>query len=219
MNGIKFFFIKFAFFLNYKCEAITILIVFYVVWFFIESDYNKFLEQRDDNLKPINLSYINNLKKLVYTVNFGNYDTIKKIDKQKGYDYFIFMDKYKTKLHNSNWTKIPMPKIVKNLNISIIKKQRFIKTHPELFFPNYDLSIYIDGIFTIKGNLDEFLLRILTPSLSIYTLEHPDRNTINQELLAVEKLKKDNKRNIIRIRNRYTYITCITFLLIIKFLR
>ena len=109
-----------------------------------------------------------------------------------------------------------MPKIVKNLNISIIKKQRFIKTHPELFFPNYDLSIYIDGIFTIKGNLDEFLLRILTPSLSIYTLEHPDRNTINQELLAIEKYKKDNKTNIIRIRNRYTYITYIIFLLIIN---
>ena len=62
--------------------------------------------------------------------------------------------------------------------MNIIKKQRFIKTHPHLFFKNYDLSIYIDTTFSIKGKLDEFLIRILTPKLSLYVLEHPERSTI-----------------------------------------
>ena len=140
---------------------------------------------------------------MVYTVNLGHYDTIKKIPKQIGYDYFLFTDLNKSVFNDTNWTIISIPKIVENLNVSIIKKQRFIKTHPHLFFPNYDISIYIDGIYTVDGDLNEFLLRILTLPLNIYTLEHPSRNSIRQELLAVKKLKKDNKSNIIRLRNRY----------------
>ena len=140
---------------------------------------------------------------MVYTVNLGNYDTIKKIPKQKGFDYFLFTDENKVDFNDTNWTIISIPKIVENLNISIIKKQRFIKTHPHLFFSNYDISIYIDGIYTIKGDLNEFLLRILTNSLSIYALEHPWRNSIRQEFLAVKKFKKENKSNIFKLRNRY----------------
>ena len=62
-----------------------------------------------------------------------------------------------------------------------MKKQRFYKTQPHLFFKNYDLSIYIDGTFEIKGNLDDFLLRILTPNISIYNyvFEHPFVDSIN----------------------------------------
>ena len=45
-----------------------------------------------------------------------------------------------------------------NLNISTVKKQRFLKMHPHLLFKDYDLSIYIDGSFKIIGNLDELLL-------------------------------------------------------------
>ena len=51
-----------------------------------------------------------------------------------------------------------IPDQVKNLNISTVKKQRFLKLHPHLFFKNYDLSIYIDGTFIIKGDLNDFLL-------------------------------------------------------------
>ena len=117
---------------------------------------------------------------MVYTVNLGHYDTIKKIPKQIGYDYFLFTDLNKSDFNDTNWTIISIPKIVENLNVSIIKKQRFIKTHPHLFFPNYDISIYIDGIYTVDGDLNEFLLRILTLPLNIYTLEHPSRNSINK---------------------------------------
>jgi hypothetical protein len=68
----------------------------------------------------------------------------------------------------TDWTII---KIEKTLNYTkkfeIIKAQRYYKTHPHIFFKDYDLSIYIDGTFSIKGNLDEFLLRILTKNISI----------------------------------------------------
>ena len=41
-----------------------------------------------------------------------------------------------------------------NFNINIIKKQRFLKLHPHLFFKNYDVYIYIDSSFIIIGDLN-----------------------------------------------------------------
>ena len=68
---------------------------------------------------------------------------------------------------NLNWTILKIDEEIKVSNTNIFKRQRFFKTHPHLFFKNYDLSIYIDSNFEIKGKLDEFLLRILTPKLNI----------------------------------------------------
>ena len=83
----------------------------------------------------------------------------------------------------TNWTVI---NVEHNLNYSnkleVMKKQRFYKTYPHLFFKDYNLSIYIDSTFDIKGNLDEFLLRIIKQNLSIYILAHPKRNSINNFL-------------------------------------
>ena len=102
-----------------------------------------------------------------------------------------------------NWTIIPIEDDIKNSNISVYKKQRYYKTHPHLYFQNYDLSIYIDTNIEIKGNLDVFLLKILAPNISIYTLEHPDRNSIYNELDAVVFSLKESKVNSDIVRNRY----------------
>ena len=77
--------------------------------------------------------------------------------------------------------------------------------HPHIFFNNYDLSIYIDGSLTILGNLNEFLFRILSPKFSIYSLEHPDRDSLYDEITAVILLQKE-KENIGKLlMNRYKY--------------
>ena len=106
----------------------------------------------------------------------------------------------------SNWTLIILPDFVRNLNLSIIKTQRYVKTHPHIFFPKYDLSIYMDSNFIIKGDLDEFLMRILSPKHSIYILEHPERNQIQEEFKMVKILKKDNKSMIDEIKERYNHM-------------
>ena len=143
------------------------------------------------------------MKKLVYTANLGKYDTIRNIKKQKGYDYYLFLDEYDVIYNKLNWTIIYIPEYIKNSNMSIIKKQRFFKTHPHLFFPNYDLSIYIDSTYEIRGNLDEFLLRILNPNISMYMLEHPERKKIRDEFSIVKLLHKENKSMIRTIKERY----------------
>lgn len=106
-------------------------------------------------------------------------------------------------IKNLNWTIIPLKKNGKSSKREIFKRQRFYKTHPHLFFPNYDLSIYIDTAYEIKGKLDEFLIRILSPNLNIYLLEHPDRNCIYNEMIAVANYKKESKQMISQIKNLY----------------
>ena len=152
-----------------------------------------------------NIDYIKSLKKVVYTALIGTYDNIQPIVKEEGYDYFLFTDRTSIN-ETTNWTFIKIEQKINYSNIiELIKMQRFFKVLPHLFFQNYDLSIYIDSTFEIKGKLDYFLLRILTPNLSIYILEHPFIDSINNEFEAVLAFKKELKSNVIKIKNRYKY--------------
>ena len=150
-----------------------------------------------------NMNSIKKLRKVVYSVILGNYDEIKKIQLQSGYDYFLFSDIYNNSFIKTNWTILQIPEQVRNLNISRVKKQRYLKLHPHLFFQNYDFSIYIDATFSIIGDLNEFLLRILSPKYYIYSLEHPERNTVLSETFAVVQCCKEKNSMAKMIRNKY----------------
>ena len=160
--------------------------------------FNKF----ENYLK--NSKYIKSLRKVVYTTLFGNYDYVHLIKKEKGYDYFMFTDQHIQNNSKNNWTFL---EVDKNMNFSnkkeIIKRQKYYKMNPHLFFQNYNISIYIDATFEIKGKLNEFLLRILTPNKSIYILEHIDRNTIYKEFEAVVEFKRDSLESIIPMKKKY----------------
>lgn len=155
-------------------------------------NYNNYIYNKLNYNK--NLNYIKKLKKVVYTVILGGYDKIKSFNKQKGYDFYLFTDNillYKN--ITTNWTIMIIPENIKNLKLTVVKKQRFIKLHPHLFFKEYNISIYIDASLKIRKNLDEFLLRIMSPKYYIYTLEHPERNSIFKEIKKVLYYKKENK--------------------------
>ena len=150
------------------------------------------------------INYIKKLKKVVFTILLGNYDKVHTLIKQNGYDYFMITDQKFKNDSKINWTILKINTENKHKNkIEIIKKQRFIKTHPHLFFKNYDLSVYADATYDIIGNLDEFLLRILSPNKSIYLLEHPDRNSINNEYDAVVLCKKETKKVVAHLKKIY----------------
>jgi len=150
---------------------------------------------------------INNLikaRKVVYTVLLGKYDKVTSIKKEKGFDYFLITDQFIEKEFYLNWSIIH---IEEKLNFSdyrgISKKQRYYKLNPHLFFKDYNLSIYIDSTFSIKGNLSEFLLRILTKNKIIYILEHPYRNSITNEYKEILLTNKDTNITINKVKNKY----------------
>jgi hypothetical protein len=140
-------------------------------------------------------------KNVVYSALLGNYDSLKDFKKQDEFDYILFTDNITNK--KTNWTQIKIPEFVMNFNINIIKKQRFLKLHPHLFFKNYDVSIYIDSSFIIIGDLNEFLKRTLSPNFSIYLLEHPMRKDIYDEIMCVIKVKKEKRSIALKVRKRY----------------
>ena len=158
----------------------------YIIFLFLFSQYSNLFPGLDINIQKLNnyennknyKDYLSSLNKVVYTVLLGNYDKIHAIKKEKGYDYFMFTDQNFQNERNLNWTILHLKKEGKLSKKNIFKKQRFYKMHPHLFFAKYDLSIYIDTSYEIKGKLDDFLIRILSPNLNIYLLEHPDRNNI-----------------------------------------
>ena len=170
--------------------------------FHIKNDLNNkaFYYIYRDNTYNKSIKSIIKLKKVVYSALLGKYDRIQPFNLQKGFDFILFTDLTNINNNETNWTILPIPKELNHLNLSIIKKQRFIKLHPHLFFPNYNLSIYIDTSFQIQGNLNEFLLRILTPEYDIYNFEHPHRNDIFNEISAVIEMEKEKEimGNIIR---------------------
>lgn len=182
---------------------------FLIIIYFINSNIRKNISKFQSNKNIQSLLYNNKKnniiknsnKIIIYSALFGNYDTIKPIKRQKNFDYVLFTDiniKDKT-----DWTILKIPAIVNNLKMNIVKKQRFIKLHPHLFFKNYELSIYVDTTFIIFGNMTEFLERLITPKFDIYIFEHPWRNCIYSEILAVLKYKKDKRNSVLNIKNRY----------------
>lgn len=179
-----------------------LIIILLNLFYYFELKFCITAEQ--NNINGININYIRGLKKVVYTILFGKYDNVHNLVKEKGYDYFMLTDQRLDNQSKINWTILSFrPKKKYKNKIYRIKKQRFYKTHPHLLFQNYDLSIYVDASYAIKGNLDEFLLRILSQNKSIYMLEHPCRNTINNEFSAVVKYNKDKVNNVVHIKNIY----------------
>lgn len=156
--------------------------------------------------EKINNTFLNSIKKMkkvVYSVLLGNYDQIHVFNLQKGFDFILFTDISNINYNKTNWTIYPLPKELMILNLSRVKKQRFIKMHPHLYFKNYSLSIYIDASFQIKDDLNEFLFRILSDNYKIYTFEHPLRNKILNETFAVVELGKEHENMSKFIRERY----------------
>ena len=169
---------------------------------YCQLNYNKknIVKQNGEHYYKYNIEYIKKIKKVVYSIIIGKYDKISSFPKQEGYNYFLFSDiNYK----NTNWTIIPVTKLIEKSNISKIKMTRYFKFFPHLFFKDYELSIYIDASLTIKGDLNELLLKSLNPSFNIYFLQHYARNTIFQEFSAVLRSKKETEENVNIVKKRY----------------
>lgn len=185
----------------YKCK---IIYIFFLIFNYQYRNIEKFAKPFNNNEKNIiGINYLRNLRKVIYTSLLGNYDIVSPIIKENGYDYFLLTDQSFENQSDLNWTIINIKEEIKYLNMNIIKRQRFFKTHPHLFFSNYDLSIYIDTSLKIEGKMDTFLLRVLSSKKSIYVLEHPQRNKIYNEFKVVVDANKETKNNVISIKNKY----------------
>ena len=186
-----------------KKQEINILIYCYIliISILISNKLKIYFNKLLDNKK------VKANKVVIYSCLIGNYDNISSFSKQKDFDYFLLTEQ---KIENTNWTILPIPKYVENLNISNVKKQRYIKIHPHKFFKKYDLSIYIDANYIIKGDLNDFLINTLNPIDSIYithlqfgkTPEKAIKTAIEKKLDKFEVLNNTLKRYDFEILNK-----------------
>ena len=126
-------------------------------------------------------------KIVVYTCITGGYDFLRPPVKTDGVDYICFTDDMN--MAANGWTLRPMPEGLEGLTKP--KQQRMVKILPHKYLPEYDISVYVDGSFEVKGGLKEFLNGILYTGYSIFIPTHPTRNCIYKECEAVKKIKKD----------------------------
>jgi hypothetical protein len=175
--------------------------IIYLNKYYLINTKKDIMKQNHQNNYKYKIEYIKMIKKVVYTIIIGKYDKISTFNKQEGYNYFLFSD---VKYYGTNWTIIPISKnIIKKVKVSNIKMTRYFKLFPHLFFKDYELSIYIDASYIIKGDLNELLIKTLNPTFDLYFLQHPERNKVFQEFLAVIRFKKDNKKSVNIVKKRY----------------
>ena len=127
-------------------------------------------------------------KKVVYTCITGNYDRLTNPKYlTDGFDYICFTDN--TAITSNIWEIRPLPKETEGL--SQVKKQRFVKINPHLLLSEYDISIWVDGNVTLKGDLNKFVKETIKPNCSVYVPKHPQRNCTYAEANAVVRMGKD----------------------------
>lgn len=127
-------------------------------------------------------------KKVVYTCITGDYDSLCNPKfLTDGFDYVCFTDNKTIK--SDVWDIRPLPKETEGL--SQVKKQRFVKINPHLLLSEYDMSIWVDGNVTLKGDLNKFVKNVITSDCSVYVPKHPQRDCIYAEANAVVKMGKD----------------------------
>lgn len=127
-------------------------------------------------------------KKVVYTCITGDYDRLSNPKfLTDGFDYVCFTDN--KAITSDVWDIRPLPKETEGL--PQVKKQRFVKINPHLLLSEYDMSIWVDGNVTLKGDLNKFVKNVITSDCSVYVPKHPQRDCIYAEANAVVKMGKD----------------------------
>ncbi len=129
----------------------------------------------------------NENKYVVYTIIFGDYDTLKEPEFiSPNFDYICFTDNLNLK---SNIWKIHLVNFKKQINLKRCAAE-FI-TNPFKYLKKYDLSVLVGGQISIHIDIDEFVRTVLPVNKSIAIMHHPKRDCIYLEAEAVLKRKKD----------------------------
>lgn len=105
----------------------------------------------------------------------------------KKFDYIVYTD---NKYENKTWTYRKIPDKLKTLPPK--KIEYYIKMKAHEFFPDYEVSIWIDHKVKIVGNLTEYLVRFLNPIDAVYMTQHPTWRDLYKEGLNLIQTKQFN---------------------------
>lgn len=132
---------------------------------------------------------------VVYTAITGGYDNLRQpkvID--LNIDYVCFTDAVSQIQQNGIWKMMPIPKELQYL--SDVKKQRVVKICPHRYLKDYDISIWVDGNFSIVGSIRQFIKQYDLNKSPLYVRVHPIRKCIYEEAKVCIEMHKDLSQTI-----------------------
>ena len=135
------------------------------------------------------------MKTVLYTAITGGYDTLSEVPFQKsGIDLICFTDDPGLRYQTNSWTVRPVPEDL--LRLENVRQQRLLKILPHRYLPGYDLSVWIDGNISVKGDLTGFLRSLDFSKGSFLTRRHPSRRCAYEEAKAVLRMGKDRSGRV-----------------------
>lgn len=162
---------------------------------------NKQHSKKNDVNDDKNTNYFLNDRIAVYTTIIGKYDHLHEpIVTPDNCDYYVVTDQEIP--GNSAWKKIEFNYNESGFNLeNNILKSRFVKMFPNLLFPDYRYSVYVDGTFQVMSDVTEFVNNLNKYGLTIHM--HPSRHCVYQEIKSCIKLGKGNRNQLLTQMNEY----------------
>jgi GT2 family glycosyltransferase len=145
------------------------------------------------------LSRVRSGKRLaIYTAICSGYDSIKlpnTLDPRL--DYILFSDR------PAPATGVWQVRPVTYYHQDETRRARYVKTHPHLLLPDYDIAIWIDAHIMILGDIYPMIARFIASKGVVAAVPHPGRTSIYEELGACIQRKIDDAETMRQQVARY----------------
>lgn len=129
---------------------------------------------------------VSNLKIVIYTCLTNQYDNLSVPEVvEDNIDYIAFTDHLSYPLQ-SPWAQRNIEGDYRNPRV----QSRHPKINPHLYLQDYDVSVYVDAMFLIKGGITNVVKEVLRRE-RIGFFKHPERDCIFNEAEAIKHLGKD----------------------------
>ncbi|GGA56311.1 tetratricopeptide repeat protein [Okeania sp. KiyG1] len=149
-----------------------------------------------ENLYP----NLKNKKIIVYTCNFGNYESIKEpLAVDPRVEYILFTDN--THIKSEIWNVIHINELAENPR----RASRLAKILPHKYLPTHDISVYIDSSFTLKESDVYKMVNQCMEENDIALYKHSERNCVYDEIDFCEQSELRNVDSEICSKVRLKY--------------
>lgn len=147
----------------------------------------------NNNLDTINVNYFSSHKIAVYTCITGDYDNLNDpLFCPDNCDFYVITNLSVPK--NSKWQRINPNLYIKNHNLTNIEINRYFKMFPQILFPEYKYSVYVDGNIELATDVTEFVNRISDKGMAFF--KHAQRKSVYREAEACVAWGKAKKEDV-----------------------
>ncbi|MBB95037.1 MAG: hypothetical protein CML68_10590 [Rhodobacteraceae bacterium] len=159
-----------------------------------------FLELYPDGTRPKRAPYADRAdggpKVAVYTAISGGYDRLNEpLGPVGDAEFFVFTDGKVPE--GSLWQR----RDLEYVDADPVRSARFVKTHPHLYFADYDFAIWVDANLALRSDPRD-LLPAPEDKAPVYTWHHPLRDCIYDEGRICIELNKDDEGTIKSVLSR-----------------